>query len=202
MKLYYLQGACSLATYISLLEAGQKFEAVAVERGTKKTADGKELAAINPKSYVPTLVLDDGTVLSENAAVLSYVATLNPTARLAPPVGSVGYFKVVEWLGYINTELHKTISVVFRPNTPAEYAAIARENVQKRLEFVEKALEKGPYLTGADFTVADAYLYVVMSWNGRTGISLDHLPKLKAFVERVGERPHVKAARRGEGMAE
>ena len=200
MKLYYLQGACSLATYISLLEAGQKFEAVAVERGTKKTGDGSDLAAINPKSYVPTLVLDDGTVLSENAAVLSYVATLNPTAKLAPPVGTVGYFQVVEWLGYINTELHKAISVVFRPNTPPEFAAIARENVQKRLEFVEKALEKGPYLTGADFTVADAYLYVVMSWNGRTGISLDKLPKLQAFVERVGARPHVKAARRGEGM--
>lgn len=200
MKLYYLQGACSLATYISLLEAGQKFEAVAVERGTKKTADGNELAAINPKGYVPTLVLDDGTVLSENAAVLSYVATLNPTAKLAPAVGTVGYFKVVEWLGYINTELHKTISVVFRPNTPPEAAAIARENVQKRLEYIEKALEKGPYLTGSDFTVADAYLYVVMSWNARTGISLDRLPRLKAFVDRVADRPHVKAARRGEGM--
>jgi glutathione S-transferase len=200
MKLYYLPGACSLATYISLLEAGQKFEAVAVERGTKKTADGTTLDAINPKGYVPTLVLDDGSVLTENAAVLAYVSSLNPAARLAPPCGSLGFFRVLEWIAYINTELHKTISVVFRPDTPEEMKAIARNNVRKRLDLVENALTKAPFLTGPDFTVADAYLWVVLSWSPRTGVDLAALPRIRDFVDRVRARPSVAEALKGEGL--
>lgn len=200
MKLYYLKGACSLASYISLIEAGQAFDAVEVERGTKKTADGTTLDAINPKSYVPTLTLDDGTVLTENASVLPYIASLNPAARLAPPPGSLGFFRVLEWIAYINTELHKTISVVFRPDTPEEMKNIARRNVGKRLELVEKALEKGPFLTGSEFTVADAYLWVVLSWSPRTGVDLSGLPRTRDFLDRVKQRPSVQEALRREGI--
>jgi glutathione S-transferase len=200
MKLYYLKGACSLATYISLIESGRKFEAFAVDRATRKTSDGKEFDSIAPKGYVPLLVLDDGQMLTENVAVLSYVATLNPAAKLARPVGTLGYFRVVEALGFVNSELHKTVSALFRPDTPDAWKAIALANATKRLGPVEKMLEKSPYLTGNDFTVADAYLYVVLSWAPRLGLDLAPFPKVKDFFQRVEARPSVKAARQAEGL--
>lgn len=200
MKLYYLTGACSLASYISLLEAGQKFEGIEVQRGTKATADGKNLNDINPKGYVPTLVLDDGTVLTENVAVLSYISTLDPHGKLAPKPGTPGFFKVVEWLGYVNSEVHKNLGALFRPNTTEEAKAAARELVMQRYAFIEKSLGDKPYLTGENFTVADAYLYVTLSWRGRIGIDISGLPKLTAFYERVRARPSVEQARKEEGL--
>src|SRR5262245_18128705 len=117
MKLYYLSGACSLASYISLIEAGQKFEGIEVERGTKNTKDGRNLVDINPKSYVPALVLDDGSVLTENVAVLSYIAGLDASRKLAPAPGTPGFYRVVEWLSYVNGEVHKNFGTFFRPNS-------------------------------------------------------------------------------------
>ena len=200
MKLYYLPGACSLATYISLLEAGQKFEAYAVSRGDKRTADGKDYLTINPKGYVPALVLDGGEVLTENVAVLSYVATLNPAAKLAPPAGTLGFFRVVEWLGYINSEVHKNFGMLFRPTTPDAAKAMAKENLQVRLGYIEKALGDKPWLTGADYTVADAYLGVVLSWSGRVGVDLSGMPKVSAYLARSRARPQFIAARKAEGL--
>lgn len=200
MKLYYLKGACSFATYISLIESGRKFEAFSVDRATRQTSDGKDFNSISPKGYVPLLVLDDGQTLTENVAVLSYVASLNPAAKLAPPPGTLGFFRVVEALAFVNSELHKTVSALFRPDTPDAWKAIAKENAVKRLGTVEKMLEKSPYLTGNDFTVADAYLYVVLSWTPRLGIDLAPFPKVQDFFKRVDARPSVKAARQGEGL--
>ena len=200
MKLYYLKGACSLATYISLIESGRKFEAFSLDRSTRQTSDGKDFSTISPKGYVPVLVLDDGQTLTENVAVLSYVATLDPAAKLAPPVGTLGYFRVVEALAFVNSELHKTVSALFRPDTPDAWKAIAIENAKKRLENVDKILEKSPFLTGNDFTAADAYLYVVLSWMPRLGIDLGPFPKVQDFFNRVDARPSVKAARQGEGL--
>jgi glutathione S-transferase len=200
MKLYYLKGACSLASYISLLEAGQKFEAYEVERGTKNTSDGKNLADINPKGYVPALVLDDGTVLTENVAVLGYISTLDPNGKLAPKVGTPGFFKVVEWLGYVNGELHKQISVLFRPNATDEVKKAATEYALMRYAYVEKTLGDKPFLTGDNFTVADAYLYVTLSWWGRLGLDITQYPKLNAFYERARVRAAVQKARADEGL--
>jgi glutathione S-transferase len=200
MKLYYLQGACSLASLICLVESGRKFEAISVERGTKKTADGKDFTAISPKGYVPALVLDDGQVLTENVAVLSYIASLNPAAKLGGTPGTLAQFRLIEALGYVNSELHKTISVVFRPDVSDDAKAMARQNAQKRLELVEKSLEKEPFLLGKDFSAADAYLYVVLTWNSRTGLDLSGLPRTQAFFDRVAARPSVKAALEAEGL--
>jgi glutathione S-transferase len=200
MKLYYLKGACSLASYISLIEAGQKFEGVEVERGTKKAADGKNLADINPKGYVPALVLDDGTVLTENVAVLSYISTLDPQGQLAPKAGTLGFFKVVEWLAFVNGEVHKQVSPLFRPTTSEEAKAAAREYVLMRLGFVEKALADKPFLTGTNFTVADAYLYVILSWRERIALDISAYAKLTAFYERCRARPSVQQARKEEGL--
>jgi len=200
MKLYYLKGACSLASYISLVESGRKFEAFAVDLATRMTSDGKSFDEISPKGYVPLLVLDDGQTLTENVAVLSYIASLNPAAKLAPPTGTLGFFRVVEALAFVNSELHKTVSALFRPDTPEAWKAIAVENAKKRLRTFDKILEKSPFLTGNDFTVADAYLYVVLSWMPRLGIDLAPFPQVGDFFRRVDARPSVKAARQGEGL--
>jgi glutathione S-transferase len=200
MKLYYLKGACSLASLISLIEAGQKFEPVEVERGTKKTADGLDYNAVNPKGYVPALVLDDGNVLTENVCVLSYIATLDPAGKLAPTVGTLGFFRVVEWLSFVNSEVHKTMGPMFRPTTTDEQKAAARELLATRHAFIENALGDKPFLTGDNFTVADAYLYVTLSWRERVGVDISRFPKLTAFFERVRARPSVQRARTEEGL--
>jgi len=200
MKLYYLTGACSLASYISLIEANQKFEAYSVDRGTKKTADGKEFISFNPKGYVPALVLDDGQVLTENVAVLSYISTLDASHKLAPPAGTLGFFRVVEWLSFINSEVHKTMGPMFRPTTSDEQKAAARELLATRHAFIENHLGDKPFLTGDNFTVADAYLYVTLSWRERVGVDISRFPKLTAFFERVRARPSVQKARTEEGL--
>jgi len=201
MKLYYLKGACSLASYISLLEAGRKFEAVEVERGTKRTADGQDYNTINPKGYVPALLLDDGTLLTENVNVLSYISTLDPNGRLAPQVGTLGFFKVVEWLAFINGEIHKQLSVLFRATSSDDMKRSARENALRRYGFVEESLDNKPFLTGENFTVADAYLYVTLSWLGRLEIDISGYPRLTAYYERCRARPSVQQARKAEGLA-
>ncbi len=200
MKLYYLTGACSLASYISLIEAGQKFEAYAVERGTKKTADGKDFTSFNPKGYVPALVLDDGQVLTENVAVLSYISTLDASHRLAPAAGTLGFFRVVEWLSFINSEVHKCMSPMFRPTTTDEQKTALREQLATRHAFIEDALGDKAYLTGENFTVADAYLYVTLSWRERVGADISRFPKLSAYFERCRARPSVQQARKAEGL--
>jgi glutathione S-transferase len=195
-----LTGACSLASLISLHEAGVPHEAFAVERGTKKTADGQDLNAINPKGYVPVLVLDDGQVLTENVAVLMYIGSLDKTHRLLPEPGSMGCFRVIEWLAYINSEIHKNYSPLFRPNSTDDMKKTARELILTRLGFIEQGLGDKTFLTGSDFTVADAYLYVVLSWRERVGVDISSLPKLTAFFERARARPSVQQARRDEGL--
>lgn len=201
MKLYYLTGACSLASYISLIEAGQSFEAYAVDRKTKQTADGKDFLSFNPKGYVPALVLDSGEVLTENVAVLSYIGNLDASRKLAPAPGTLPFYRVLEWLGYVNSEVHKNMSPLFRPGLSEEAQAAARETVGLRHAFIEKTLGEKPFLTGDNFTVADAYLYVTLSWCERVAVSIAHLPKLHAYYERCRARPAVQRARREEGLA-
>ncbi|MFM1885677.1 MAG: glutathione transferase GstA [Pseudomonadota bacterium] len=199
MKLYYLPGACSLASHISLLEAGIPVEAIAVDR-QKRTADGQDFLDINPKGYVPALVLDSGEVLGESAALLPYIGQLDQTHRLIPPAGSLGHFRVTEWCAYVNSEVHKSFTPLFRPGSTDDMKAAARAAVMQRLEFLEKQLGDKPYLTGGNFTVADAYLYVTLSWTFRVGIDFSALPALTAYYTRCASRPAVQAARRAEKL--
>lgn len=200
MKLYYLQGACSLASLISLIEAGAKFEPVAVERKTKKLPDGRDYTDVNPKGYVPALELDDGEVLTENTAVLPYIADLNPSANLAPPAGTRARLRLQEWLGYLNGELHKNFSLLFNPSVPEAMKQIAKENIARRLAFIEAGLGDKPFLMGESFSVADAYLYVILSWRERVAVDISGFPKVTALYERVRARPAVEAARKAEGL--
>lgn len=199
MKLYYMKGACSLASYISLIEAGVKFEAAEVDHKTHRTRDGEDLNAVNGKGYVPVLRLDSGQVLTENVAVLSYIADLNPAARLAPPAGTLERYQLLEFLAYIGSEIHKNFGPLFDPNGNQDVKRFVRGNLNKRLAWLENALGSHPFLMGREFSVADAYLYVVLSWTGHVGIDLAQWPALKAHNERVGARPSVVAARKAEG---
>ncbi len=201
MKLYYFKGACSLASNIALREAGLKFELVKVDRNTKKAADGLDFNEVNPKGYVPTLTLDSGDVLTENVTVLQYIADRNPAAKLAPPAGSMERYRLMEWLSFINSEVHKGFSPLFREDAPQDTKDYARKNLATRLDYLQRALGSKTFLMGDQYTVADPYLYTVLSWGGYVNLDIGKWSQLKRFVERVGARPHVIAALRSEGMA-
>jgi glutathione S-transferase len=200
MKLYYMKGACSLASYIAFNEAGIHFEAAEVDHQTHKTSDGESLDSVNSKGYVPVLRLDNGEILTENVAVLQYIADLNPAAQLAPPAGTLERYRLVELLAYINSEIHKNFGPLFYPSASDDVKNFARGNLTKRLDWLDRALGSKHYLMGDRFTVADAYLYVVLSWTGHVGMELGHWPALKRHSERVGARPQVIAARKAEGL--
>jgi glutathione S-transferase len=200
MKLYYLKGACSLASYISLCEAGLKFDATSVDRQTKKTADGEDYNQVNPKGYVPALRLDNGEVLTENVVVLQYIADQAPPGKLAPPAGTMARYRLIEWLAFVNSELHKAVSPLFNPAAGEEVKTFARTNLTRRLDWLDKEWGKRQFLMGDQFTVADAYLFVIFGWLPRVGLDTAKWPNLKAFHERVRERPAVQQALKGEGL--
>jgi glutathione S-transferase len=200
MRLYTMPGACSLAANIVLREAGIPFDLVKVSHHTHKTADGVDLNEINSKGYVPALVLDNGELLTENAALLPYIADLQPSAQLAPPNGTLERYRLVEWLGFINSELHKSFSPLFAPNAPEDMKKYARGNLAKRLAWLCERLGSKSYLMGERFTVADSYLFVVLSWSGHVAVDLSPWPNLKAFQERIAARPHVIEALTSEGL--
>ena len=200
MKLYYLKGACSLASYIALCETGMKFEAVSVDRQTRKTPDGEDFNQVNTKGYCPALRLDNGEVLTENVTVLQYIADQAPAAKLAPAAGTLPRYRLMEWLSYINSEVHKSVSALFNPTATDDVKAFARANTARRLDWLDKNFGNGPYLMGEQFTVADAYLYVVFGWMEKVGFDTSKWPKLVAFHGRVHARPAVQAALKGEGL--
>lgn len=200
MKLYYSPGACSLSPHIVLHESGLPFEAIAAPTKTHKLADGTDYYTINPLGYVPLLVLDDNTQLREGPAIVQYIADQVPAKKLAPVNGTFARYKLQEWLNFIGTELHKGFSPLFTPGMPDEAKALAKARLTSRLQWLDGELTKTPYLTGENFSVADAYLFVVAGWGKHVGIDLATLPHLSAFMARVGARPAVQAALRAEGL--
>jgi glutathione S-transferase len=200
MKLYYRPGACSLASCIALYEAGLKFDLVKVDRETKRTADGLDFNEVNSKGYVPALTLDNGETLTENVAVLQYIADRNPAAKLAPAAGTMERYRLIEWLAFINSEIHKSFGPLFRKDAPEDTKAYARQNIATRAGWLNRNLGSRSYLMGEQFTVADAYLFVVLGWAPNAGLDMAQWPKLQGLVARVGARPHVIEARKAEGL--
>jgi glutathione S-transferase len=201
MKLYYRTGSCSLASVISLFEAGLKAQLIKVDRATGRAADGLDFNEVNPKGYVPALTLDDGQTLTENVAVLQYIADRNPAAKLAPAAGTMERYRLIEWLAFINSEIHKSYSPLFRKEAPDDTKAYARKNLVRRASWMDSTWGTRSYLMGEQFTVADAYLFVVLSWSPHVGVDLAQWPKLQAFVARAEARPHVVEAYKAEGLA-
>ena len=202
MKLYYAPGACSLAPHIILREAGLTFELDKTDLRAKRTESGADFAAINPKGQVPTLGLDSGEILTENAVINQYIADQAPESGLLPPAGTMERYRALEWLTFITTELHKSFSPLFKPNTPDDYKPIVKENLAARFAHVDRHLADGrTYLTGDTFTAPDAYLFVMLAWADRMALDLSKLANLKAYHERVAARPKVQEALRAEGLA-
>ena len=200
MKLYYAPGACSLASHIALQETGLPFEIDRLNAATMTTSNGEDFVKINPKGYVPTLEMNDGSILTEGSAILQYIADQNPDSGLAPKAGTMGRYRLQEWLNYIATEIHKSYSPLFNKATPEEVKINAQNLLTKRLAFVENQLVNKPFLMGSGFTVADAYLFVVLNWSGRVGFDLNPFPKIKEFISRVSTRTAVQAAMKAEGL--
>ena len=198
MKLYYSPGVCSLSPYIAFLEAGVPFEPVKVDIKTHKLEDDSDYYLVNPRGYVPALRLDDGSVMTEGPAIVQYIADLKPEKKLAPPNGTIERYRLQEWLGFINSEIHKGFSPLFNSKTNAEYKEVVAQKLSERFNWLSKQLEGKQYLMGDQFTVADGYLFTVLRWTRPVGINLTDWPVLQAFVERVGERPAVQEALKSE----
>ena len=201
MKLYFSPGACSLASHIALLEAGVPFELVKVEGRGQKTAGGEDYASITAKGYVPALKLDDGEVLTEGTAILPYIADLAPAKHLAPASGTLARYRLHEWLGYINSEVHKNFSPFFTPGATDEQKAAARAQLERRVKFIEGHLADKPFLLGEHLSVADCYLFTVLSWCAYIKLDAASIwPGLKPYVDRIASRPSVQAALKAEGL--
>lgn len=199
MKLYYTPGACSQAPHIALHELGLPFEAVRVDLATHKLPDGSDYYAVNPKGYVPLLVLDDGTPISEAHVILQYIADRKPGA-LAPEFGSIERWRLMEWLGFIATELHKGFGPLWSPQTPADVRERAIKTLGARFTVLADVLGKQPFLTGEDFTIADAYLFVILNWTKLHRIDISPWPALSEFQARVAQRPAVRQTLADEGF--
>lgn len=199
MKLYYTPGACSQAPHIALNELGLPFEAVRVDLATHKLPDGSDYYAVNPKGYVPFLVLDDGTTLSEAHVILQYIADRKPGV-LAQEFGSIERWKLMEWLGFIATEVHKGFGPLWSPKTPAEVRERTIEALGTRFTLLSETLGKQPFLTGDEFTIADAYLFVILNWTKVHKVDLSPWPALTEFQARVAARPAVRQTLMDEGL--
>jgi len=199
MKLYYAPGACSLAPHIALNEAGLAHDALKVDLRKHQLADGTDYTTINPKGYVPLLETDDGTRLSEVAVLLQYIADRKP-GTLAPAFGTMERYRLMEWLNFIATEIHKQFGPLWDPTTPDATKEKQRATLAKRFDYVAKTLSVQPYLTGDAFTIADAYLFTVVNWSGMLNVDLSPWPALQQFQARVAARPKVNATLVAEGL--
>ena len=200
MKLYYAPGACSLSPHIILRESGLAHSIEKVDLKARKTDSGADFSALNPKGYVPTLQLDDGSVITEGPVIVQYIADQKPESGLVPKAGTRERYKVQEWLNFISTELHKQYSPLFNPAFDAATKKFFADKLGGRYTWLNAHLAKNAYLMGDAFCVADAYLFTVLNWAPRVGIDLSQWPNVSASQARVAARPKVQEAMRAEGL--
>jgi glutathione S-transferase len=193
--LYYAPGACSLADHIALHEAGLSFDRVKVDLRSHTIEDGRDFRAINPKGYVPALVLDSGELLTENIAILAWIA--DQTSPFAP-AGKLGRYRLLEALAFISTEIHKAFKPFFAPGSTDADKTAAGGAITKRLDFLAGQID-GAYLFGPKVTVADAYLFVMLTWAKMNAVEIPGA--LTAYAERMRARPAVQLALQHEGLA-
>jgi glutathione S-transferase len=202
MKLYYAPGACSQAVHILLHEASLDHTSERVDLRAKLTETGADYWTINPKGAVPAIDLGNGEILTENAAILQYLSDLSGDEQLLPPVGQLRRYRVLEWLNFIATELHKGFGPLFNPAASIDSKEGARDLLAKKFDYAEKKLGAGPFVMGEQLTIADPYLFVMLNWTGIHGIDLSRWPGLVAFAERMRTRPAVDIVLRAEGLVE
>jgi len=201
MKLYYAPAACSLAAHIVAREAGIPVELVKVDLGTHTLDDGTDYYTVNPRGYVPALRLDDGTLLTEVAALVQYLGDLRPGSGLVPPAGTLERVHVQEWLTFVSSELHKAFSPwLWHKETAESTKQAVKAQLAKRFAEMDRLLSRQSFLTGAQFTVADAYAFAIVNWSHLLMISLQPYPALAAYMARIAARPQVMAAMQAEGL--
>jgi len=200
MQLYFSPGACSLASHITLRELGVPFDLKRADTKTKKLEDGSDYFAINSKGAVPALKLDNGQVLTEGPVIMQYVADQKGDTTLVPKNGTLERYRLLEWLNYITSEIHKSFTPLFNPASNDAVKEYARVNLAKKFDWLETQLKGKSFLTGSNFTIADAYLFVVVNWTNFVGIDISKWPSLAAFQARVAARPKVQEAMEAEGL--
>lgn len=195
MDLYGAPMSCSLASHIALLESGQDAICHYVSLSRKTLLDGSDYMATAPKGQVPALRLDDGALLTEGPAVLQFIADRKPDSGLAPEAGTIGRYRLQEWLNFLSTELHKQVfAVVFNPGQPAAAKAYAAEVALKKFEYLNDRLDGRAFLLGDGFTIADAYCVTILNWAAPAGLDLAAYPALAAYHARHLRRPAVARA--------
>jgi len=200
MKLYYSPGACSLSPHIALLEAGLPYDLVKVDLKAKKLENGDDFLKINPKGQVPALALDSGEVVTEGPVIVQMIADKVSAKNLAPARDSAERYKLLEWLNFITTELHKNFGPMFSPVLADDAKAFFKDRVMGKFKYIDGQLAGNDYLMGKQFTVADGYLFTMLSWAERMKFDLAALTNLVAYKARVGARPMVQAALTKEGL--
>jgi glutathione S-transferase len=200
MKLYYSPGACSLSPHIALLEAGLPYDLVKVDLRAKKLENGDDFLKVNPKGQVPALVTDDGELITEGPVIVQRIADKVAAKNLAPARDSAERYKLLEWLTYINGELHKNIGPMFNPMLSDEAKGIFKDRAMSKFKYVDSQLAGQDYLLGKQFTVADGYLYVMLRWAEGMKFDLSGLNNLLAYKDRVAARPKVQEALVKEGL--
>ena len=202
MKLYYSPGACSQAVHIVLHETGFSHDSIRVDLKAKTLEDGSDYLRINPKGAVPALDIGNGEVLTENAVILQYLGDRAGSSDMLPPLGDFRRYRVLEWLNFVATELHKGFGPLFNPAASEDSRQLARDMLARKFEYVERELGDGPYLMGERLTLPDAYLFVMLGWTRMSRIDLGGLPGLTAFRERLKQRPSVRQVLEFEGLVE
>lgn len=202
MKLYYTPGACSLAPHIVACEVGQALDLEKVDLADKKTADGGDYRKINPKGYVPALLLDDGEVLTEVGVVCQFLADRKPDSGIAPAFGTMARYRQMEALDFAATEVHKQLGALFNPAMTPEMKDVQLGTISRRFDALEKMLDGRPYITGDTFTAADAYLFTVLNWTRNMKIDIAKWPNIDAYIDRIAQRPKVREAMKAEGLIE
>lgn len=199
--LYYAPGACSEAPHILMHEIGIEHDARRVDLKTKTLDDGGDYLKVNPKGAVPALQLESGEVLTENAVILQYLGDRTSWPEVLPPLGNFRRYRVLELVNFITTELHKRFGFLFDRSASDEFKAFVIQGLSKKLSYIDERLGRGPFLMGEDLTLPDPYLFVITRWTDKM-IGLDQWPNLRAFYERMRERPSVRNVLKFEGLLE
>ena len=200
MKLYYSPGACSLSPHIALLEAGLPHDLVRVDLRAKKLENGDDFLKVNPKGQVPALALESGELVTEGPVIVQMIADRAAGKNLAPAHGSAERYKLLEWLNFITAELHKSFGPIFSPVLADEAKAFFKDRVMGKFKYIDSQLTGRDYLMGSHFTVADGYLFTMLSWADRMKFDLSDMPNLVAYKARVAARPKVQEALTKEGL--
>jgi glutathione S-transferase len=201
MRLFYSPGTSSLFPHIVLHEAGLAFEGIRVDEHTKIMANGEDYRTINPLGFVPALQLDEGTVITEGAAIAQYIADKVPAMHFAPPNGTLERTKLQSWLNFIASEIQMgCFCPLFHATTSDNAKTMYRERLGSRVAHIDRHLAQKEYLLGENFSLADAYLFVVLNWSRLADFDLSSYGRVMGLRKKVGARPAVRAAMRAEGL--